>query len=504
MMLDRIYLKKSVFNRIPEITLVNFKTNYLISLVSFVIWSTITYWGYTVQYDHDMLFEFSYGNTIIIVLNIFYMIALSQYLLLNDKAFLFYTFYLIFSIGYIHYTIFIIDNHYILEQPPYFIMHSPSILLFLTYWCYTMFTIHFLSLRETNPDVEQKLKFCSRCFLAMASVQIVSSVLFGNYDETFILTFVLLLFCLIISMYGIGHAFIKLHGTLPRIFFIGTSFYFVGSGLGFVFTTEIIENPFTNRIMKDWSFFTQTGILIEILFFTIGLTYRMRLVEMRKNNIEKELFYEKLKELEFQQNLMKQREHISHDLHDDVGSTLNSIAVYSEIVKQYVQQSSPEATQILNKICTASQDLISTLNDIVWAVNPKNDHFENITLRMRLFAADLLMNRNVKIDFEADERLNNVTLSIEKRKHFFLIYKEAVNNVYKYADCSELKVRIYDCTKNICMDIMDDGKGFDHHKNSDGNGLHTMDERAKLLGGDIEIKTSPGNGCKMSLCFPIV
>jgi signal transduction histidine kinase len=305
-------------------------------------------------------------------------------------------------------------------------------------------------------------------------------------------------------MYGIGHAFIKLHGTLPRIFFIGTSFYFVGSGLGFVFTTEIIENPFTNRIMKDWSFFTQTGILIEILFFTIGLTYRMRLVEMRKNNIEKELFYEKLKELEFQQNLMKQREHISHDLHDDVGSTLNSIAVYSEIVKQYVQQSSPEATQILNKICTASQDLISTLNDIVWAVNPKNDHFENITLRMRLFAADLLMNRNVKIDFEADERLNNVTLSIEKRKHFFLIYKEAVNNVYKYADCSELKVRIYDCTKNICMDIMDDGKGFDHHKNSDGNGLHTMDERAKLLGGDIEIKTSPGNGCKMSLCFPIV
>ncbi|MBK7635760.1 MAG: hypothetical protein IPJ13_16875 [Saprospiraceae bacterium] len=197
---------------------------------------------------------------------------------------------------------------------------------------------------------------------------------------------------------------------------------------------------------------------------------------IQKQN-RKELYDNKLEELEFQQHLLAQREHISHDLHDNLGSTLNSISVFSEIAKQQVHQSCPSATPILENIGQTSRDLISNLNDIVWAVNPKNDQFDNIVLRMRLFAADLLMSKNINIDFDVDDKVSDMTLGIEKRKHFFLIFKEAVNNVYKYADCSELHIHIHNCNGNICMDITDNGKGFDIKNVTPGTGLHSMKER---------------------------
>ncbi len=474
---------------------------FLSSILSCLIWFQITYWGFTTQYQTGILFHFSVGNIIIVILSLFYFMALSQYFLLSDKAFFYYAYYLVFSIGYIHYTIFVKDNVYVLPMPPFDIPHSPSTLLFITYWLYALFAIHFLDLKCTQPDVEKKIRYCSYLFLMM----IISARIAAIFYQAEYLIFVhfMLFICILISLYGIGYAFVKLKGTLPKIFFLGTSCYLMGSALGFLFTTQVIDNPFDNFLMKEWPFFTQTGILLEAILFTFGLTYRMRLTEIYKNKIEKELYDNKLKELEFQQHLLAQREHISHDLHDNLGSTLNSISVFSEIAKQQVHQSCPSATPILEKIGQTSRDLISNLNDIVWAVNPKNDQFDNIVLRMRLFAADLLMSKNINIDFDIDDKVSDMTLGIEKRKHFFLIFKEAVNNVYKYADCSELHIHIHNCNGNICMDITDNGKGFDIKNVTPGTGLHSMKERAKLLNGQLIIESSPGKGMQLYLSFPV-
>jgi signal transduction histidine kinase len=234
------------------------------------------------------------------------------------------------------------------------------------------------------------------------------------------------------------------------------------------------------------------------VFFEFSIMFIVLVLRLRDEWTSK-----KIKELELQQNLAEQRQRISRDLHDDVGSTLNSISVYSEIAKQQLKVTNPESLPILERIGDSSRDLVSTINDIVWAINPQNDKFENIALKMRLFAADLLMPEDVDFDFQADTSLNDVNLSLEQRKQFYLIFKEAINNVYKSAECSTLKVHLELCEKNICMTIVDNGKGFDTQNPKQGNGLKSMAERAKILRGVLEIYSESGKGTRVKLRFPI-
>jgi signal transduction histidine kinase len=257
----------------------------------------------------------------------------------------------------------------------------------------------------------------------------------------------------------------------------------------------IAEMGYGSNELKQWAHnilpcFT---VFFEFTIMFLVLSFRLR----------DEWTSKKIKELELQQNLSEQRQRISRDLHDDVGSTLNSISVFSEIAKQQLRVSNPESLPLLDRIGDSSRDLVSTINDIVWAINPQNDKFENIALKMRLFAADLLMPKDVDVDFQADTPLNDVNLSLEQRKQFYLIFKEAINNVYKYADCSTLKVHLELCETDICMTIIDNGKGFDTAHPKQGNGLISMAERAKILRGSLEILSELEKGTTVTLRFPI-
>ena len=221
------------------------------------------------------------------------------------------------------------------------------------------------------------------------------------------------------------------------------------------------------------------------------------------NRIKNELVERQTKAFELQKDMQKQREQISDDLHDDVGSTLNSISVFSELAKQHIQNHDPKAVTLVERIGESARELIDSIDDIVWAVNPKNDHFETIVLRMRLFASELLMPQNIKIAFYADANLNTVNLPIESRKNFYLIFKEAINNVYKYAECQNLKIDIQIYENNINMIIADDGKGFDPFTTRTGNGQHTMKLRSNILRGYLRIVSASKQGTKITLIFPI-
>ena len=143
------------------------------------------------------------------------------------------------------------------------------------------------------------------------------------------------------------------------------------------------------------------------------------------------------------------------------------------------------------------------MNDIVWAINPENDQFTNITQRMRLFAAQLMMTQDIVLHFEAETRLNAVVLSIKKRKDFYLLFKEVVNNIYKHAQCKTLSIKIEQQNDHIEMQITDDGCGFDCHTIHFGNGLKTMQHRANELNGTLTIHSEMGKGTILSLCFPV-
>ena len=83
------------------------------------------------------------------------------------------------------------------------------------------------------------------------------------------------------------------------------------------------------------------------------------------------------------------------------------------------------------------------MSDIVWTINPENDSFENIILRMRSLAYNLLRAKNIEFIFKADESLNNIKLSMENRRNLFLIFKEAINNLVKYSEASKVSIQLF-------------------------------------------------------------
>jgi two-component sensor histidine kinase len=189
------------------------------------------------------------------------------------------------------------------------------------------------------------------------------------------------------------------------------------------------------------------------------------------------------------------RNRIAADLHDDIGSTLNSISIYSEVAKL----KSPAVVHELEQVGDAARKIIDAMSDIVWTINPKNDSFENIILRMRSFSYNLLKAKNIEHSFRADDDLNNIKLSMEERRNFFLIFKEAVNNLVKYAEATRVSITLIYENNLIKLSVRDNGKGFRVKQFSTGNGLLSMKSRAEEMNATIKIESEPGSGTNIEL-----
>jgi signal transduction histidine kinase len=196
--------------------------------------------------------------------------------------------------------------------------------------------------------------------------------------------------------------------------------------------------------------------------------------------------------------LQSMRNRISHDLHDDVGSTLGSISIYSEVAKT---SSSVNRTEVLDKIGEASREMVEKLNDIVWSINPENDTFQKVEARMRSYAAMVLQPKGIEFTLESNAEENNVSMSMEKRRNLFLIFKEAIYNAAKYSDARKVKIRLAEISGKIQLEIEDDGKGFDVQQSGtyNGNGIKSMKERAKGMNGEFQITSTVRAGTKIVL-----
>lgn len=201
--------------------------------------------------------------------------------------------------------------------------------------------------------------------------------------------------------------------------------------------------------------------------------------------------YRLSKQVESQQALLHERLRISRELHDDIGSTLGSISIYSEVAKKRTEKNE-NAKEVLLKIGLASRELIDKMSDIVWSLNPNNESFEQLQNRMMTFAAMMLSPRHIRYDFVVADGVKTKQFAGEQRKNIFLIFKEALYNIVKYAACSVVNNSLtINSDDHLVMTIKDDGKGFDvaacmkdHAGALGGNGIKNMHARA----GDIQAK----------------
>jgi signal transduction histidine kinase len=201
------------------------------------------------------------------------------------------------------------------------------------------------------------------------------------------------------------------------------------------------------------------------------------------------------------------RNKIAQDLHDNIGSTLSSISVFSQVAKIRGERDEKEGLQeLLNKISDTSNEMIMEMNDTVWAINPQNDSMEKIIQRMESYAKPLLAVRNIQFSYHYDKSILNLHLEMERRKNFYLVFKEAVNNAIKYSGASELNVTITQQNNLLELIVKDNGVGFNVEKELNeasqslsGNGLRNMKARAKDMQAQITIESTPGIGTSINL-----
>ncbi|HUM47206.1 MAG TPA: two-component regulator propeller domain-containing protein [Chitinophagales bacterium] len=196
------------------------------------------------------------------------------------------------------------------------------------------------------------------------------------------------------------------------------------------------------------------------------------------------------------------RNRIARDLHDEIGSNLSNISIFSEVAEEKAAETDA-VKPLLQKITYYTQSSQEAMSDIVWMINANNDRFENIIVRMRAIAAELFEAKNFLLHLDFDERLNSLKLGMEERKNFYLIFKEAINNIAKYADCKNVWIEMRLNRDTILLVIRDDGIGFQYSDKLSGNGLTNMNRRAELLQGILEINSEEEKGTLVKLTFGI-
>jgi two-component system sensor histidine kinase UhpB len=197
--------------------------------------------------------------------------------------------------------------------------------------------------------------------------------------------------------------------------------------------------------------------------------------------------------------LQNMRNNIADDLHDDIGSTLSSISIMSELAKT----NSKEIPSLLASIGESTNTIQENMSDIVWAIKSTNDRFENVIQRMNQFASEMLDAKNIELDFTSDESLYASRLTMQQRKNFYLFFKEVINNAAKYADAKKVSVWIAQKDHHVEMNIRDNGKGFDTAKIYNGNGMNTLKKRAAELNADFKIVSGVSEGTAVQLKFKI-
>jgi len=214
--------------------------------------------------------------------------------------------------------------------------------------------------------------------------------------------------------------------------------------------------------------------------------------------------YKLRKRIQEQANLNEQKQHISRDLHDEIGATLSGIAMYSHLIKHNLETGQFEvASQSADIIQNSASEMVTKLNDIIWLINPQQESLGAVIVKLEEYARSMCMAKSMKAEIEVSGTVTACKPPIETRKNIYLFCKEAINNAVKYSNSMQLLLKFELQGDALTIIIQDMGAGFDLAEVKRGNGLDNMQNRANELGAALLLKSKPGEGCSISLMLKI-
>jgi signal transduction histidine kinase len=201
--------------------------------------------------------------------------------------------------------------------------------------------------------------------------------------------------------------------------------------------------------------------------------------------------------------VFKMRQKISQDLHDDIGSSLSSIQIFSELANTHWDSKPVETKNSVFKISQISKDLMQQMSDIVWSMKPPTEEKNFFAVRIKNYASDSLTPMQINCSFNIDEVLAQKITNPHVRRSILLITKEAMNNIAKYSKAKTCVISFEKMNGMLQLLIKDDGIGFNMDITRMGNGLQNIENRCKQLGGTYILTTHPNKGVIITCNLPI-
>jgi signal transduction histidine kinase len=229
--------------------------------------------------------------------------------------------------------------------------------------------------------------------------------------------------------------------------------------------------------------------------FTLAVTWTARAISYRRLHL-------KVKALEKQTAIERERSRIARDIHDDVGNRLTRILMLSGLAQR--DSAEPEkAVEHLRHISASAHEVTDSLDEIVWAVNPRNDTLPHLIDYVSRFAVDFLRTAGIRCTLELPPNPPELSVPAEVRHNFFLATKEALNNAVRHAAAAEVRLRVALSAGEMQAIIEDNGRGFtEPPETSTADGLRNMRARLAEIGGRCEIESRIGQGTRVTFSFP--
>jgi signal transduction histidine kinase len=425
--------------------------------------------------------------------------SLANYFQETNKEFLYYSGYAFF-LGIMLFAKAIYTwrtTHISFFQEEYldFVMQSVGHLFYMA------FMQQFLATRKEHPFLHRLYN----CGIAMLIISMLgySYVYFLTTDFVFqnglenLTKILLLLMVLIFLFYSLRHWKDK----LLRYLFWGNLCLFIFSLLSQLNVMAPALSRALPGILSNSLFYYEIGLFLELVFFLAGLNHKNRRQLIGHTRERERLKAEnQMKEYEKELAVFKaqqeERERISADMHDELGSGMTAIRLMSEIARNKMKENTPVE---IEKISHSADEVLNKMNAIIWSMNSGNDTVDNLISYIRSYALEYFENTPIYCRVYIPERIDKIEVSGDKRRNIFLCVKETLNNAMKHSGATELKINIAIKDK-LEIFITDNGVGIDLQRlRQFGNGLKNIAKRMESIGGSYKIENQNGTITILSL-----
>lgn len=377
---------------------------------------------------------------------------------------------------------------YFLESYLDFIMQLTGIMF------YMVFMQQFLTTREQHPLLHKLynvgLFFSLAALLTFTYFYYFSNnYIAQNFTENSTKLF-LLLMVIIFLVYSLWHWKDK----LLRYIFWGNLLLFIFSVISLLPSLMKDFLSVLPGIFSSALFYYEVGLFLELVFFLSGLNYknRTRLIARTK---ESEMLKAQNQMKEYEKEIavykaqQEERQRISADMHDELGSGMTAIRLMSEIARNKMKENTPIE---IEKISRSANDVLNKMNAIIWSMNSGNDTLDNLVSYIRSYALEYFDGTQMECKINTPEDIPDKELSGDKRRNVFLCLKETLNNALKHSNASLIIIDIA-FNNQLKITVTDNGAGIDlQNLRQFGNGLKNMARRMESIGGTFTIENNNG------------